>query len=396
MPARRRITDVPKGLKPVRATLATGEVRVYWYHRATGKALEHDPRTAAGLLEVKALDDRATALTAAQKAATGTLAALWTAYRGDMASPDTEARLGSPEWRALKPRTRSDYQKVRDWLGKAAEKAAVRAITSPQVLALRDKAFKAKGRRFANYVVTVLHIVLGWGKLRGWCEANAAHGVPSIRRPTGAKKVNRAWTPAEVAAFADAAPTQLIVPFALGLFAGLREGDALIVTWSAVTAGRLEWIAGKNGEECEAPITGPLRLVLEEARARRGAALQIAVNSRGQPWTESGFRASFFKLVRRLTDEGKLKPGCTFHGLRHTIGAQAANDGHSDRKVAAAIGDRSPAMAQIYARDADRKGAQTAILEAAQKRFTNIDWKTPLENASEPRRIAGPPKGKKS
>lgn len=387
---------MPKGLKPVRRTLATGETRLYWYHRATGKRLKSDPATAAGLLEVKGLDDRATVAAKAQRAATGSLAALWTAYRGDPASQDKEVRLGSPEWRSLKPRTRSDYQKVRDWLGKGAEKGVVRAITSEQVLALRDRAFQAKGRRFANYVVTVLHIVLGWGKLRGWCDTNAAHGVPSIRRPIGAKKINRAWTPEEVAAFAAAAPTQLIVPFALGLFAGMREGDALIVTWSAVAGGRLEWIAGKNGEECQAPITGPLQLVLEEARVRRGRALQISVNSRGQPWTESGFRASFFKLVRRLTEEGRLKPGCTFHGLRHTIGSQAANDGHSDRRVAAAIGDRSPAMAQIYARDADRKGAQTAILEAAQKRFANVDWKTPLENGQSPRRIAAPKTAEKS
>lgn len=377
---------MPKGLKPVRRTLATGEARLYWYHRATGKRLEHDPATAAGMLEVQGLDERAKALVDAKKAATGTLAALWDAYTG----------RDSPEWTGLKPRTRSDYQKVRDWLGPAAEKAFVRAITSQQVLALRDKAFKAKGRRFANYVVTVLHIIMGWGKLRGWCDANAAHGVPSIRKPTGAKKVNRAWTPEEVAAFAEAAPTQLLVPFALGLFAGMRQGDALIVTWSAVTGSRLEWIAGKNGEECEAPITGPLKLVLEEAKASRGRAVQIAVNSYGEPWSQSGFRASFFKLVRTLTADGKLKPGCTFHGLRHTIGAHAANQGSSDRQVAAAIGDRSPAMAQIYARDAERKTAQVAILTAAQKRFANIDWKTPMENASDQAGPRAAGKGKKS
>jgi integrase len=377
---------VPKGLKPVQRRLATGEVRTYWYHRASGKRLENDPRTAAGMLEVQGLDERVKAVSEAQKAATGTLAALWDAY----ASRDT------PEWTTLKPRTRSDYQKVRDWLGKGAERAVVRTITSQQVLSLRDKAFKTRGRRFANYVVTVLHILLGWGKLRGWCDANAAHGVPSVRKPTGAKKVNRAWTPEEVAAFADAAPTQLLVPFALGLFAGMRQGDALIVTWRAVVGGRLEWIAGKNGEECEAPITGPLRLVLEEARARRGDALQIAVNSYGEPWSQNGFRASFFKLVRKLTAEGKLKPGCTFHGLRHTIGAHAANEGSSDRQVAAAIGDRSPAMAQIYARDAERKSAQVAILTAAQKRFANIDWKTPMENASGKASPPAAKSGKKS
>lgn len=371
---------MPKGLKPVRRKLADGRVRVYWYHRATGKALEHDPASAAGLLEVQALDLKAKALATAQKAATGSLAALWTAYRGDPASPDPDIRLGSPEWRTLKPRTRSDYQKVRDWLGPAAEQAMVARVTSAQVIALRDKAFKQRGLRFANYVVAVLRLLFAWGKLRDWCLSNPAKGVPAIRKSRGARKVNRAWAPDEVAAFAAAAPTHVLVPFALGLFAGMRQGDALIVTWSAIVAGRLDWIAGKNGEECSAPVTGPLALVLAEARAKRGDALQIAVNSRGAPWTASGYRAVFFKLVRELTKHGDLRPGCTFHGLRHTIGAQAANDGASERQIAAGIGDRSPAMAQIYARDAERTKAQLSILEAAQKRFANIEWKTGLEN----------------
>ncbi|MDP1873705.1 tyrosine-type recombinase/integrase [Phenylobacterium sp.] len=362
---------MPKGLKPVRRKLATGEVRVYWYHRASGLRLEHDPRTAAGLLEIAALDDRAKALESAQKAATGSLAHLWTAY------------TGSPEWAALKPRTRSDYKAVRDWIGAAAESAQVRRIDTAKVVALRDKAFKAKGRRFSTYVVQVLRMLFGWGKLRGWIAENPATGVPALRRPTGARVVNRAWTPAEVAAFAEAAPPQLLVPFALGLFAGLRQGDALIITWKAYDGAFLRWIAGKNGEDCIAPVTGPLRTVLEEARERRGRTLQIAVTSTGTAWTASGFRASFFKLVRSLTAAGKLAPGCTFHGLRHTIASSARNDGESDSRVAAAIGDRSPAMAQIYGRNADRHGAQAAILEAAQKRFANIDWK------QQPRPISG-------
>lgn len=364
---------MPKGLKPVRRKLATGEVRLYWYHRASGRALAHDPRTAAGLLEVKGLDDKAMALESAQKAATGTLAALWEAYRL------------SPEWRALKPRTRSDYQAVRDWIGKGAENVKVRNIDTADVVKLRDKAYKTKGRRFSTYVVQVLRMLFGWGKLRNLLSGNPATGVPAIRKMIGAAKVNRAWTPAEVAAFAMAAPPQLIVPFALGLFAGMRQGDALIVTWKAYNGAQVEWIAGKNGEECIAPATGPLRIVLDEAKARRKDVLQIAVTSTGSAWTQSGFRASFFKLVRKLVAEGKMQPGCTFHGLRHTIASSARNDGESESRVAAAIGDRSPAMAQIYGRDADRQGAQAAILEAAQKRFENIDWKTERKTVPKPK-----------
>lgn len=361
---------MPRGLKPVRRTLATGEVRTYWYHRATGKRLDNDPGTAAGLLEVQALDERAQALSAARKAATGTIAALWDLYRQ------------SPEWRGLKPRTRSDYQAVRDWLGEAADKAVLRAITTRQVIGLRDKAFAAKGRRFANYVVQVLRMLFGWGKLRGHLDGNPAVGVPAIRRPLGAGKVNRAWVAGEVAAFAAAAPPQLLVPFALALFASMRQGDALRVTWAAYDGASLRFIASKNGEPQLVPVEGPLKVILEAARARRGATLQIATTSGGAAWTQDGFRASFFKLVRQLTADGRLQPGCTFHGLRHTIAAGAREAGESESRVAAAIGDRSPAMAQIYGRDADRQRAQGAILRATQQRFANIDWKTRMENAS--------------
>ena len=362
---------MPTGLKPVRRTLATGEVRLYWYHRATGKRLERDPRTAAGMLEVSRLDDKGKALKAAQEAASGTIAHLWAAY------------IKSPEWRGLKPRTRSEYQRVRDWLGPAAEKGMLLAIETKHIMALRDRAFAAHGRRFGNYVVQVLRLLFTWGRLRGWIKTNPATGVPSIRRPIGLAHRNRPWTPAEVAAFAaDDCPIQLLVPFAMGLFAGMRQGDALITTKRAYDGAALRWIAGKNGEACMAPVTGPLKVVLDVALALWPDTVQICATSGGTTWTESGFRASFFKRIRKLVKEGKMQPGCTYHGLRHTIASAARNDGESDSRVAAAIGDRSPAMAQIYGRDADRLGAQNAILEAAQKRFTNIDWKTPMENAS--------------
>lgn len=104
--------------------------------------------------------------------------------------------------------------------------------------------------------------------------------------------------------------------------------------------------------------------------------MPLALNSYGEPWSASGLRASFLKRVRALTEAGALQPGCAFHGLRHTIAAFARNDGASDFGVASAIGDRSTAMAAVYGRDADRQGAQLAVLEGVQKRRANIDWKT--------------------
>lgn len=356
---------MPRGLKPVRKTLADGSVRLYWYHRATGKRLQHDPTTADGLLEVRALDGRAKAQAAVVDALGGSYALLWAKYRE------------SPEWRALKPRTRSDYQAVRDWLGDAATQRRLVDFTTPRIFKLRDKAAAQRGRRFGNYVVQVLRLTFAWGKKRGHCPGNPAETVELIRRPAGARKVNRPWSTAEVEAFLNACPPQLAVPFALGLCAGMREGDALRITWRAYDRGELRWTASKNGQDCAAPVGGVLRELLDYAKARRGAAVQIAVNGAGAPWSESGFRASFFKRVRNLTEAGALRPGCTFHGLRHTIVTGGRDGGESDFRLAAGIGDRSTAVASIYGRDADRESAQLAVLGDTQKRFANIEWKPP-------------------
>jgi integrase len=373
LPARRTLL-VPKGLKPVRRKLADGRVRVYWYHRGTGRSLQHDPETAEGLLEVAALDRRLTAMEAARTALSGSYAELWAKY------------VQSPEWRNLKPRTRSDYQAVRDWLGKAAEKKNLGTMRPADVFALRDKADAEKGRRFANYVVQVLRLTMAWGKKRDHCRDNPALDVDLIRKPTSQADANRAWTVAEAEVFAAGAPRQLLVPFALGLFAGMRQGDALIATWRAYDRAVIRWTAGKNGEACMAPVTGQFKLILDAALAVRGDAVQIATTAYGTPWTASGFRASFFKRIGALREAKRLGDGLTFHGLRHSVASWARDDGESESRVAAAIGDRSTAMAAVYGRESDREGARLTVLEAVQKRFENSDWKTDWKTLPGPKR----------
>lgn len=365
---------MPKGLKRVKKKLASGEVRIHWYHRATGNTpLKHDPETAAGFAEIAALDEKAKAIEPVAGFKPGTFAALWLEYRGDPTRKDEFP--GSPEWRALKPRTRQDYQKVRDWLGAAAEKAIVKTMTAQQIIALRDRADAQRGRRFANYVVQVVRLVLSWGKPRGWLgdQANPAVGVKLLKKPKGQRDLNRPWTSAEVAAFvADDCPFHLLVPFSLGLFAGMREGDALMITRRAYNGATLKWIASKNDEVCTAPVTGAFKVVLDQALAIKASAVQLALNSRGQPWTESGFRSSFFKRIAVLKAAGRIDPGCTFHGLRHTIGTFARDNGESSFRIAAAIGDRTTAMADIYARDADRQSAAHLVLLDVQRSFSNF------------------------
>ncbi len=61
------------------------------------------------------------------------------------------------------------------------------------------------------------------------------------------------------------------------------------------------------------------------------------------------------------------------------VGANARMDGESEFRVAAALGDRSTAMAEIYGRDASRQKAQVSVLEGVQTRFADAPLETILE-----------------
>src|SRR4051794_27719002 len=74
--------------------------KLYIYHRKTGRRVRSHPGTAAFLAEIERLDSGA----AQPEPRPGTLGALIEAYRR------------SPEFAELAPRTRSDYQKIFDYL----------------------------------------------------------------------------------------------------------------------------------------------------------------------------------------------------------------------------------------------------------------------------------------
>jgi integrase len=347
---------VPSGVKQVRKRLATGRVRVYWYHRATGERVTAEPGSAAAMVEVMDLDRKAEKLT---PKARKTLADLWKLYRE------------SPDFRRLKPRTQQDYDAVRSWIGPAATHVIPATMTQAQILKLRDKAYGEKGRRFSTYVVQVVRLVLGWGKERGWLgrHENPARGVKAIKKPKGEAHLNRAWTNAEVRNWFANAPAHHMLPVGLGLFAAMRQGDMIRVTPSAYDGEKIGWRAGKNDEWCEAPATGFLKLLLDAAPKGE----RLCLNARGEPWAHEGsFRSSFYAVVRDMQDRGLLGKGVTFHGLRHTVGAAARDGGASDFRVAAAIGDRSTAMAGVYGRDAARLAAQSAVLGDVQDKFADL------------------------
>jgi integrase len=320
--------------------------KLYAYHRRTGRRIRAPFGSAVFLAEVERLDG--------QKPADpnpGTLGALIAAYRQ------------SPEFLELAPRTRGDYQKVFDYLLPLDGDPLVN-ITSAYVIEVRDAAFSAHKRRFANYVLSVLRLLLKWAAVRDLVETNQAATVPKLRRPRGTPQANRAWDTDECEAVLAAATGGLKVAIALGMFAGMRSGDVIRAQRSIYDGSWLRWSQGKTGAPVELPAHPNLAEVLNlaEVTNTKFAALTLVANQEGRPYTANGFRTMFFRLVRKLEAEGKVRPGLTFHGLRHTAGRLLADRGADPRTIAALLGHRTLQMAAHYSEEADRKKRAVAAV----------------------------------
>jgi integrase len=334
-----------RGVNKVRA-----KGRIYYYHRASGVRLRSEFGTPAFFLELDRLNAAPPAPNAQNKP--GTWGALVAAYRC------------SPEFARLADRTRSDYQKVLDYLA-PIDAMPLPQLDGPAVIAIRDRAFRQKKWRFANYVLQVLCTLLNWGRPRRLAPAvNPAAGIDKIPRPRDKPRANRPWTASECAAVIGTASGGLRLAIALGMYAAMRIGDATRVTWSIYDGAALEWRQGKTGDEVWVPAHRDLRILLDQAPR---PATTIVTGARGRPLTEAGLAKSFRTLILGLERQGKIGDDLTFHGLRHTAGKTLADLGADPRMIQALLGHRSMAASLHYSDAADRRRAATAAIHVLER-----------------------------
>jgi integrase len=316
----------------------------YCYHRQTGESIDL-VKCPKGSAEFFAECARIAALAAASTPKPGTLGLLIEAYRSHASFLD------------LAPRTRSDYQTVFDYLKGIADTPLVR-FDKPLVVRIRDKA-TTKGRRHANYVKTVLSLLFAWGCERGFIATNPAAGIKSIRRKKGLPDANRPWADVERDA-ALTCPAHMRAAVGLMMFTGLGPKDALTLPRNFLKGGEIATRRSKTGEPVFWPCPAQLKAILAEAP--RHDAITLCANSRGKPWTQSGFNSSWQKFRRRLEREGRIGPGLTLYGLRHTVAVILREIGFDERTIADALGQETIEMARHYAKGADLKPKMRGVV----------------------------------
>ncbi|TQV80366.1 tyrosine-type recombinase/integrase [Denitrobaculum tricleocarpae] len=336
-----------------------GKRRVYC--RVSGKAIKSDWGSAEFFREID--EARKPFADAEPSTKPGTLGHLIKLYRaGD-------------HFKSRKPRTKSDYQKVIDHL-KSIEDAPLGKIDKPFVAKLRDEAAQMRGRRFGNYVKTVISAMFSWGSEYGYTPAtNPLLGIKNIPRPEELPDPNRPWTDAERHIVLDAAPIHLKVPIALGMYTGLRVEDVLMLLRTEYNGIEISRETNKSKQDIWWPCPKDLKAILDEGIAHRAKnprdieALTLCINSRGRAWSYHGFQSSFYKFIRMLQGdeekgiEAKVAPGLTFHGLRHTVGTILAEEGFDASTIADALGHATEEMARHYMRHANLKKKMTGVVK---------------------------------
>jgi integrase len=344
-----------KGVKKVRSKGHT-----YYYHRATNTRISAPHDSAEFVAEIARLDKLASEKPnyPADKKLAGTLGWLIAKYKDP----------SNAKWQQLEERTKTDYQKVFDYL-QPLDAMPLAQLTGTVVKGIHEKTYEKHKRRFANYVLQVLRLLCNWA-IPDHLTINPAMGIEIIARPKSLPKANRAWTDAECDIVLGEAEGGLKVAIALGMFACLRIDMVHRIAWTAYDGTSIVW-QQKTDQENWLPAAVKLRSILD---ATPQVAITIVTSEQGRPYRKGGIAKAFRTLILRLEAEGKIAPGLTFHGLRHTAGKRLADLGADPRTIAAMLGHKSLKMAIHYSEEADRRRrASAAVAALEQDRNINVE-----------------------
>jgi integrase len=197
--------------------------------------------------------------------------------------------------------------------------------------------------------------------------------VDLFKKPKNSKIINRPWRIEEVDVVLAEAPPRLLVPIAIAAYVGLRMCDVVKVTWHSYDGASFETRQQKTGNPMWVKAHYRLREILD---ATTRVSPNIVVSTFGKPYGEESLRAQFFPFIRRLVAEGKVQPGLSFHGLRHTLGTLLAEAGCDASTIAAVLGQESTKMAELYSKTANRHHLAGAGIERIEEHDRNRNRKT--------------------
>lgn len=212
--------------------------------------------------------------------------------------------------------------------------------------------------------------------------SRAGKQVAAVARQRAAKVPRAdAWTREEAATLLDLAREKepfLYGPLLCALHTGMRRGEVLGLEWESVGPRQIAvdraWVRGqskapKSGKARDIPISGPLRVLLDELRSevrKRDAWRDLGpvfTGPNGLRWDESKFSKAWLRLGKHAVAE-KVRP-LHFHCARHTFASWALDAGRSIKWVQTMLGHSSAELTlRTYAHLMPSAGDEMGWLEA--------------------------------
>lgn len=270
----------------------------------------------------------------------GTVGELWRIYRD------------SSDWQTLAEATRVDYEQCSIPLLKTF-KAMRAAAVRPAHLNRYLRVERAGAPVRANREMALLSNLFNVGVNRGDLDANPCK---QVRRNREAPRPEAPAVDALAAFLAWAGP---IAPTLAGMaefaaLAGSRRMEFLRLQWPQWQPDAVRLIRGKQRDGKEVVDVVTMSPALERLGARLRARAPdgrigpvFPTAFRNQPYTESGFKSMWSKLMKKALTAGIIDRRFTFHDLRayyatqHKIQRGALPDLHANPATTARVYDRS-------------------------------------------------------
>jgi integrase len=348
------------GINPVRAKLASGELKTYYYHRATGTRLVGDPGSPEFLASYAAAEN------SARRRNAGTLSGLIRDF-------ETTSR-----WRRLADSTKFEYRRVfAFWdskYGTCPYKALEDKKFRADVIKWHDDFSEAKPREADNRVA-ILARVLSWAAKDGPLKVNVLEG---FERAYSNDRSDIIWLPEHVEAFLSVACPEMQLAMVLALHTGQRQGDIRRLAWAQYDGSTISLRQGKRkrmGREAppvRVPCTKALKATLDAAERRATVILTTK--------TGLAFKKRYFaRLWEETCKSAGIPDDLHFHDVRGTTVTMLAEANCTLPEIAAITGHSLRRAQDIL----DKYLARTSRLaESAIAKFENVLETNPAKRAA--------------
>jgi len=268
---------------------------------------------------------------------------------------------------------RFDYRQKRDGARELSEDEK-RAISERRKLAAREIRNPIRGSTFNKHINA---LALIWRHVARHNKARITMNPWMFDEETGAgirritlnhaerPHTRRALTETEVCALINAAQGEMRVLIAVGIYTGLRLGDAALLNWSSIdrVTGIINVRSRKTDTETRAAVHPTLARILEyETDKRTGyvmpkIAKMYASGKSGQVQLSNAL-SELFKSVgieTQFVEEGKrARSDCGFHSLRHTFVTMLRANGARLQTAKELAGHHTERMTEHYTHDSER------------------------------------------